>query len=275
MSAQIGAIAASTLLGVDVILVVANLLLSLRGAGLIPARSRACASSRTGTVFYLIVSIQGSVQAQMAINQRVHFSDWVVGHSHLAMLGFATFAAAGGIIHAWQRIPWARYNAHDARLVLLAAAGGVVIMVSDLTIAGLVEAALVAVVRAVDGFGARGAALLADSHAHASCRSAPASWLLLAGLVTGERGAGLRAGSGRSRIGPSRRNRAAAGDRRLYEPASCACPTWWPPSAGVGFFVMSILLLGVWPGRALEEQIRDHVAEASSGSDGQRSSAGA
>src|SRR5258706_6671559 len=36
MSAQIGAITASTLLGVDVILMVANLLLSLRGAGLIP-----------------------------------------------------------------------------------------------------------------------------------------------------------------------------------------------------------------------------------------------
>ena len=36
MSAQIGAITASTLLGVDVILVVANLLLSLRGAGLFP-----------------------------------------------------------------------------------------------------------------------------------------------------------------------------------------------------------------------------------------------
>jgi len=47
----------------------------------------------TGTVFYLIVSIQGSLQAQMSVNQTVHFSDWVVGHSHLAMLGFATFAA--------------------------------------------------------------------------------------------------------------------------------------------------------------------------------------
>ncbi len=47
----------------------------------------------------------------MSMNQAVHFSDWVIGHSHLAMLGFATFAAAGGIVHAWQRIPWARYNA--------------------------------------------------------------------------------------------------------------------------------------------------------------------
>ena len=78
MSAQIGAIAASTLLGVDVILVVANLLLSLRGAGWFP-RDPALRFVSTGTVFYLIVSIQGSVQAQMAVNQSVHFSDWVVG----------------------------------------------------------------------------------------------------------------------------------------------------------------------------------------------------
>ena len=66
---------------------------------------RACSFVAMSTVFYLIVSIQGSLQAQMAINQAVHFSDWVIGHSHLAMLGFATFAAAGGLVHAWQRIP--------------------------------------------------------------------------------------------------------------------------------------------------------------------------
>ena len=91
MAAQIGAIAASTLLGVDVILVVANLLLSLRGSGLVP-RDIGLRFVATSTVFYLVVSIQGSLQAQMAVNQAVHFSDWVIGHSHLAMLGFATFA---------------------------------------------------------------------------------------------------------------------------------------------------------------------------------------
>src|SRR5690349_7039048 len=57
MSAQIGAITASTLLGVDVILVVANLLLSLRGVGIFP-RDLGLRFVATGTVFYLIVSIQ-------------------------------------------------------------------------------------------------------------------------------------------------------------------------------------------------------------------------
>ena len=191
MSAQIGAITASTLLGVDVILVVANLLLSLRGAGWFP-RDPALRFVSTGTVFYLIVSIQGSVQAQMAVNQRLHFSDWVVGHSHLAMLGFASFAAAGGLIHAWQRIPSARYNPALLNWSYWLLVVGVVVMVSDLTLAGLAETRLW-----------QSAAPWLES-----VRAARPYWLvrtltivpigagfvlLLAGLVTGERGAGLRA----------------------------------------------------------------------------------
>src|SRR5579872_2625810 len=131
MSAQIGAITASTLLGVDVILVVANLLLSLRGAGWFPC-DPALRFVSMSTFFYLIVSIQGSVQAQMAVNQRLHFSDWVIGHSHLAMLGFASFTAAGGLIHAWQRIPWARYSAPMLGLAYWLLLLGVIVMVSDL-----------------------------------------------------------------------------------------------------------------------------------------------
>ena len=85
MSAQIGAITASTLLGVDVVIVVTNLFLSLRGTGWFP-RDPGLRFVSTGTMFYLVVSLQGSLQAQMSINQSVHFSDWVVGHSHMAML---------------------------------------------------------------------------------------------------------------------------------------------------------------------------------------------
>jgi cbb3-type cytochrome oxidase subunit 1 len=141
MSAQIGAITASTLLGVDVILNVANLLLSLRGSGFFP-RDVGLRFVGTSAVLYLIVSIQGSVQAQMSVNQSIHFSDWVIGHSHLAMLGFASFAAAGGLIHAWQRIPWARYDAMLLNWSYWLLLAGVTVMVLDLTAAGLVEAHL-------------------------------------------------------------------------------------------------------------------------------------
>ncbi len=190
MSAQIGAITASALLGVDVIIVVANLLLSLRGAGIFP-RDVPLRFVVMSVIFYLIVSIQGSVQAQMAVNQRVHFSDWVIGHSHLAMLGFATFAAAGGLAHVWQRIPWARYNPRAMSWAYWLLFTGVVLMVSDLTIAGLAEARLW-----------QSAAPWLDS-----VRAARPYWLvrtlsavpiaagfiaLLIGLITGEKGAGLK-----------------------------------------------------------------------------------
>jgi cbb3-type cytochrome oxidase subunit 1 len=191
MSAQIGAITASTLLGVDVIIVVTNLFLSLRGTGWFP-RDIALRFVSTSNILYLIVSIEGSLQAQMSVNQSIHFSDWVIGHSHLAMLGFASFAAAGGIIHAWQRIPWARYDAMLLNWAYWLLLAGVTVMVIDLTVAGWVEAGL---------WGST--APWIDS-----VRAAKPFWLvrtltfvpitagflsLLAGLLVGPRGGGLKA----------------------------------------------------------------------------------
>jgi cbb3-type cytochrome oxidase subunit 1 len=191
MSAQIGAITASTLLGVDVILNVGNLLLSLRGSGWFP-RDIGLRFVGTSAVLYLIVSIQGSVQAQMSVNRSVHFSDWVIGHSHLAMLGFASFAAAGGLIHAWQRIPWARYDPMLLNWSYWLLLAGLTIMFVDLTMGGLVEAHLW-----------QSAAPWIES-----VRAAKPYWLirainfvpilggflaLLAGLIVGKRGGGLQA----------------------------------------------------------------------------------
>jgi cbb3-type cytochrome oxidase subunit 1 len=190
MEAQLTAIAASAILGVTVILVVFNLLMSLRGSGIFP-RDAGLKFVVMSTIMYLVVSIQGSLQAQMAINQAVHFSDWVIGHSHLAMLGFATFAAAGGLVHAWQRIPWARYNARAVTWSYWLLLSGVVMMVVSLTAAGIVEARL----------------WQSDAPWLDSVRAARPFWLhrslaaipitagfvaLLAGLMTGPRGAGLR-----------------------------------------------------------------------------------
>ena len=190
MAAQIGAITASTLLGVDVVIVVFNLLMSLRGAGFF-AREVGLRFVATSTVFYLVVSIQGSMQAQMAVNQQVHFTDWVIGHSHLAMLGFATFAAAGGLVHAWQRIPWARYNARAITHAYWLLLAGVIVLVGDLTVAGLVQGRL----------WASGAPWLESVQAsrpywvvraYSSILIAGGFISLLVGLTTGPRGAGLR-----------------------------------------------------------------------------------
>src|ERR1700694_2175628 len=139
MAAQKGAIVASAYLGMDVILVVTNLLLSLRGSSVTTSRDVPLRFVWFGVVSYLLVSLQGSVQALMPVNRFIHFTDWVIGHSHFAMIGFASFIALGGIAHLWQRIPGTRYNERTMNWSFWLLAVGLTLMVADLTIAGLVE----------------------------------------------------------------------------------------------------------------------------------------
>jgi len=253
MAAQLGAIAASALLGVIVIIVVTNLLLSLRGAGIFP-RDIGLKFVAMSTIFYLIVSVQGSLQAQMQLNQAVHFTDWVIGHSHLAMLGFATFAAIGGIVHAWQRLPNARYNAALLEWSYWLLFVGISVMVVDLTIAGVVEARL----------------WLDGAPWLESVRAAKPYWivrslsaipivagfvLLLTGLVTGPRGAGARdLASPRPAEAVSPRMAEARAEIGAVPARALAMSYIVAGVAGIAFFAMSISLLGVWPGRVLAEQ---------------------
>lgn len=143
MGAQHASEVASIYQGIDVIIVVANLLLSIglatEGEVLkdIPLRF-----VWTSVVLYLVVSIQGSVQAVMAFNQYIHFTDWVIGHSHLAMIGFASFAAMGALGHIWQRMPGVRSSRRLMAWSYWLLTLGLALMVIDLTCAGLVQADL-------------------------------------------------------------------------------------------------------------------------------------
>jgi len=139
MDTQRAAIAASVILGFDVILVVFNLLMSLRGHAALVRRDVPLRFVWTGIVFYLLVSLQGSLQALMALQRHVHFTDWVIGHSHLAMLGFASFTALGGIAHVWERSHSCRFHSGYMNLAYWLILIGLSIMVVDLTVAGLVQ----------------------------------------------------------------------------------------------------------------------------------------
>jgi cytochrome c oxidase cbb3-type subunit I/II len=143
MGAQHAAEVASIYQGIDVILVVANLLLSIP-LGL-AARAFSDVPLRfiwTSIVLYLIVSLQGSAQAVMSFNRYVHFSDWVIGHSHLAMIGFASFAGMGGLAHIWQRVSGVRFHPRMLVYSYWLLVTGLALMVIDLTAAGLVQASL-------------------------------------------------------------------------------------------------------------------------------------
>jgi cbb3-type cytochrome c oxidase subunit I len=256
MSAQKGAIVASAYLGMDVILVVTNLLLSLRGNSGTASKDVPLRFVWFGVIAYLVVSLQGSVQALMPVNRFIHFTDWVIGHSHLAMIGFASFIALGGIAHMWQRIPGTRYNERGMNWSFWLLAVGLSMMVADLTIAGLVEAQVW-----------QSSAPWIDS-----VRTVGSYWLvrtlsglpILAGfivfwtsLVTGPR----------SETITSSTRRVAAEDVVAIERASPASDEFslsnWPSyahvvafGAGVGFFALSFLVLAIIPGKQLEREIK-------------------
>ena len=251
MEAQFGAIAASALLGVVVVIVVTNLLLSRRGFGIFP-KDVGLRFAIMSVIFYLVVSVQGASQAQMALNQTIHFTDWVVAHSHLAMLGFATFAGIGGIVHAWQRIPWARYNAKAFEWAYWLLVVGITLMFVDLTIAGILQGQLwqeatpwLESVRASEPYWfVRVVSAVPITAGFVS---------LLIGMTTGEKGAGAAAVEQQlverpvEEVSPGHVESGARG-RGLVMSYIVACV------AGVFFFVLSVSLLGVWPARVLAEQ---------------------
>jgi len=53
----------------------------------------------TGTVFYFVTCIQGPFQAVQSFNRLIHFTNWIVGHAHLALLGTMTLWAMAGIYY--------------------------------------------------------------------------------------------------------------------------------------------------------------------------------
>ncbi|MDH3885708.1 MAG: cbb3-type cytochrome c oxidase subunit I [Desulfobacterales bacterium] len=57
-----------------------------------------------GTIMYFFVNIQGSMMALPHVQRITHFNNWVVGHAHLGVLGFAGVTALGGLYFILPRI---------------------------------------------------------------------------------------------------------------------------------------------------------------------------
>lgn len=249
MGAQLAAILASFLLGVIVIIVVSNLMLSQRGFGFFP-REISLRFASMGVVFYLLVSLQGSLQADMSLNALTHFTDWVIGHSHLAMLGFATFASIAGIVHAWQRLPNATFDSRFLDWSYLLLTAGITLMVVDLTIAGLSQGQLWQT-------GAPWVDSLRASQPYWLVRSLSAIpisagfVLLLLGLVTGSDSVA------ETNTGAAKQTEAKAIlNNKVGNSISPALRNSYLVAAvaGVGFFVLSVTLLGVLPLQTLDQQ---------------------
>lgn len=116
------AIIGSVSLIIPVFTFTTNVLMTMRGEwgqilGNIPLRFLL-----VGTIFYLLVSIQGSVQSLTSVNRFVHWTQWTVGHAHLALLGAFGFIIFGTMLYMVPQIArrplWSR-NLADAQFWLM------------------------------------------------------------------------------------------------------------------------------------------------------------
>jgi cbb3-type cytochrome c oxidase subunit I len=94
----------------------------------------------TGTIYYFFVNIQGSMMALPHVQRITHFNNWVVGHAHIGVLGFAGVTALGGLYFILPKITgkplYSRFLA-DVQywLVLIGVTGFAVV----LTVVGLIQ----------------------------------------------------------------------------------------------------------------------------------------
>lgn len=52
-----------------------------------------------GSIWYAVVCVQGPLQSLAWVQRVTHFNNWVIGHSHIAVLGFTGFIALGGMYY--------------------------------------------------------------------------------------------------------------------------------------------------------------------------------
>lgn len=77
--------------------VVTNFFGTLRGHWEKYSESAAIRFLMMGTVFYLIVTLQGTFQALRNVNEITSKTDWIIGHAHMALFGSFTYFAIGGV----------------------------------------------------------------------------------------------------------------------------------------------------------------------------------
>ena len=94
----------------------------------------------TGTIWYFFVNIQGSMMALPHVQRITHFNNWVVGHAHIGVLGFAGVTALGGLYFILPKITgkplYSRFLADVQYWLILIGVTGFAVV---LTIAGLIQ----------------------------------------------------------------------------------------------------------------------------------------
>lgn len=127
---------------IPVLTVLVNLWLTAKDNMAAFARSVPGKFVLAGTIWYLVTCVQGPLQSLPSVQRYTHFNNWVVGHAHIAVLGFSGFIALSTI---WYVLPLvARRKIYSMSLVNVQfwlVLTGLLGFFAVLTTAGLIQGA--------------------------------------------------------------------------------------------------------------------------------------
>jgi cytochrome c oxidase cbb3-type subunit 1 len=116
-----------------------NLLLTFRGARSAVQRSYALPFLVVGVFFYALVSMQGTSEAFRSANVYWHFTNYTIGHSHLAMYGFVAMVVWGAIYGLLPRLTGAEPHPVLVGIHFWLAFVGLLIYVISISVAGVLQ----------------------------------------------------------------------------------------------------------------------------------------
>lgn len=136
------AIVFSVALVIPVITVLTNFFMTMKGNWWQLANNLPLRFVLTGAFFYFVTCIQGPFQATRSINWYLHFTQWVPGHAHAALLGTFSFFNFGAIYYILPRVLGRQfYSIGLARAHYWFTLIGFFVFFSAFTIGGLVQSA--------------------------------------------------------------------------------------------------------------------------------------
>jgi len=141
MFLQYGAVIATIAVELVVTTVILNFFGTLRGRGDALRTVMPIRWFYVGMVFYFTTCLQCAFQVTLTFQRIIHFTDWVVGHSHLVMFGVFGFWILGMMNHLLPRLlraeGWYRPSWNSWHFWLTGI--GMLVMFFDLVIAGLIQ----------------------------------------------------------------------------------------------------------------------------------------
>jgi cbb3-type cytochrome c oxidase subunit I len=137
------AVISSVFLLVPVLTVLTNFFMTLKGKWQLAVDHIPMRFAVAAGLAYLLTCIQGPFQATRGINWYLHFSNWVVGHAHLALLATFSFIVFAAIYFIIPKVTGRKIYSRSLAIwhFWLSLVGWILMLVS-LTIAGLIQAAM-------------------------------------------------------------------------------------------------------------------------------------